>query len=259
MKPIQAELSQDLSKLELHVFSDWHLGDLRCDYERIKAEVERIANTPEAYAILAGDLCNNATTNSVSDTYGERFSPMQQIEKVVEMLRPIKGKILCATTGNHCERTYRSDGIDITRLICRELGVEENYREEACFLFLSFGLKSRRSNENRRQRYTIYVNHGSGGGRKIGGKANRLQDMAMICDADLFVVGHTHQPLVFRDCFYRATPCSGGLEMVERVYVNTAAALEYGGYGARQGFKPASRRNPVIYLDGTKRNIWVQA
>ena len=255
MKPIKCDLPKELNSIELHVLSDWHLGDPCCDYKLIQTEVEHIANMPNAYAILAGDLCNNATTASISDTYAERLSPMEQISKAAGILRPIKDKILCATQGNHCERTYRQDGVDITRLICRELGTEDNYREDFCFMFLSFGRKSRRAAEGRKQTYTVYVNHGSRGGRKVGGKANALSDLSCICDADVFVIGHTHSPIVFKDAFIRATGCSGGIDTVERVFVNTAASLDYGGYGARQGYSPASKSNPVIYLDGTQRKI----
>lgn len=258
MKPIKIDLPRDLDAVELHALSDWHLGDLNCDYKHIEAELEHIATTPNAYAILAGDLCNNATTASISDTYSERISPMEQINKAVQMLRPIKDKLLCATTGNHCERTYKQDGIDITRLICRELGIEQNYREDFCFVFLSFGCKSRRASEGRRQTYTIYVNHGSRGGRKIGGKANALSDLSCICDADIFFVAHTHSPIVFKDAFIRSTGCSGGIDMVERVFINTAASLDYGGYSARQGYAPSSKSNPVALLSGHERKIDVK-
>lgn len=258
VKPIVHKLPQDIDVLELHAISDWHIGDLNCDFRRIQAELERIKNTQNAYVILAGDLCNNAIKSSVSDTYSETVKPMEQLRRVVELLEPIKTKILCATPGNHEERSYKQDGIDLTRLICRELGIENNYRPDFCIVYVSFGKKSRRSAEGRRQTYVVSVCHGSRGGRRIGGKANALEDMSGVCDADVFFVGHTHSPLVFKDHFFRQSMSNHAVEEVERLYVNTAAALEYGGYGARQQYKPASRSNPVVYLSGTERRMWAE-
>lgn len=42
------------------------------------------------------------------------------------------------------------------------------------------------------------------------------------------------------------------VQFVSKLFVNTAAALNYGGYGDCQNFKPSAKENPVIYLDGKK-------
>jgi antirestriction protein ArdC len=48
------------------------------------------------------------------------------------------------------------------------------------------------------------------------------------------------------------------VELVDKLFVNTAAALDYGGYGDKAGFKPASKSSPVIYLDGKKHKMWAK-
>jgi hypothetical protein len=45
---------------------------------------------------------------------------------------------------------------------------------------------------------------------------------------------------------------------VDKLFVNTAASLDYGGYGDAMGFKPASKQSPVIYLSGTHREMKAQ-
>jgi hypothetical protein len=97
--------------------------------------------------------------------------------------------------------------------------------------------------------------HGSGGGRREGGKINRLADLATIVDADLYLMGHTHFPAVFKENYFRVNAGNSSVMEVEKLFVNSAAALHFGGYGDRQGYKPASRSNPVIYLDGRKREM----
>ena len=37
--------------------------------------------------------------------------------------------------------------------------------------------------------------HGYGGGRKDGGKINRLEDMTNVIIADLYLMSHTHKPI----------------------------------------------------------------
>ena len=66
----------------------------------------------------------------------------------------------------------------------------------------------------------------------------------------VYLMAHTHSPAAFRNCFYRADPRNNNITKTEHLFVNTAAWLRYGGYGDKQGYKPASNINPVIYLDG---------
>lgn len=51
--------------------------------------------------------------------------------------------------------------------------------------------------------------------------------------------------------------CCNGVEQVERLFVNVASALNYGGYGEKQGYKPSSKEYPMIIHMNTKR-AWVE-
>ncbi len=252
---IRVELPKQQNEIEVHVIADVHLSDPNCDIRGVQKRVADIAAKDNAYAILAGDLIDNATRNSIGDIYSTQLSPMEQIQLANKTFAPLKGRILCAVPGNHEERTYRADGIDITWLIANELGAGDRYAPDAALVFVSLGENSRRKSEGRQTTYSIYVNHGNGGGRKIGGKINRLADYAQIVDADVYVCGHTHSPAVFKDCFFRTNASTRSAEPVERLFVNTSAALDYGGgYGVRMGYQPASKAAPVIYLDGRRKN-----
>lgn len=255
MKPIVIKLDENIEQVRLHCLSDLHIGDALCDFNSICSKIESIKNDPWAYVLLGGDLLNNSTTASIGDTYSEALPPMEQIAKAVELLNPIKDRIIAAWSGNHEYRSYKSDGIDMTRIVCRQLGIEDKYRPEGAFVFLRFGTMKRKKSESRQMCYTIYGTHGSRGGRKIGSKANALADEALICDADVFFIAHTHQPLVFKDRFMRTFNASNGVEFVERLFVNTAAALDFGGYAQKAGFQPASKSNPVVHLDGNRRRL----
>jgi antirestriction protein ArdC len=137
-------------------------------------------------------------------------------------------------------------------MMAAQLGLSGKYSETTALLFIRFGHEMRRNSEGRKMVYTVYATHGSGGGRREGGKINRLADLAQIVDSDIYLCGHTHLPAVFREGFYRVSKANSTVQYVDRLFVNAAAALNYGGYGDKAGFKPASKQSPVIYLDGKR-------
>lgn len=256
MKPIKCTLPYAES-IEIHPMADLHLGDINSDFKAIMEKIEHIKNTPNAYCILDGDLMDSAIASSIGDTYGASLQPMEQIRQCVKIFEPIKDKILAVLPGNHEHRIYKSDGLDMTEIMCSQLGILDRYSSTTALLFIRFG-NSGGHNKNRPQLYTAYVTHGSGGGRREGGKVNRLADLASIVDADIYIHAHTHLPLVFRESFFRVSGSNSSIAEVEKLFVNTAASLKYGGYGDKQGYKPASRKSPVIYLNGLKHEMWAQ-
>jgi hypothetical protein len=196
---------------------------------------------------------DTAISSSVGDTYGASIQPMEQLKHCVRLFEPIKDKILAVLSGNHENRIYRSDGIDITSLMCNQLGIHDRYSSTTALVFVRFGKVAK--SHKRPQLYTIYVTHGSGGGRREGGKINRLADLSAIVDADIYVMGHTHLPVVMKESYFRVSGSNSSVQMVDKLYVNTASSLDFGGYGDAMGFKPASKKSPVIILDGTKRDM----
>lgn len=253
MKAIRCDLT-DKDIVEIYPLSDLHIGDFNCDYKLILERLEYIKNTPNAYCILDGDLMDAAISSSIGDTYGANLQPMEQLKHCVKLFEPIKDKILAVLPGNHENRIYKSDGLDITELMCSQIGIQSKYSPTTALLFIRFG----RNHRGRTQCYTAYVTHGSGGGRKEGGKVNRLADLACIVDADIYIHGHTHLPLIFKEAFYRPSCSNSSVAIVEKLFINTAAYLNYGGYGDKQGFKPASKATPILYLAGKQHNMWAK-
>ena len=252
MNCIKVELSEQLEKLEIHTLADLHLGDKHCDLKTIRERIKYIKETDNAYCILNGDIMNNATKTSISDSYSEQLTPMQQIGQAVDLLTPIKDKILSIQSGNHENRTYRKEGIDLTEVMAREMGLADKFSATSSLLFVRFGWNEPRK---RKQWYTIYALHGSGGGRKEGAKAIRLADMASIVDADIYIHSHTHLGMIMKQAFFRVDTSNSNVRCVDKLFVNTSAMLDYGGYGEVYEFKPASKETPVIYLSGTSKHF----
>lgn len=256
MKVIDRELSRDFETLEIYILADTHIGDKLFDRKLVDRFIKHVLGAENRYVIINGDIVNNATKSSISFDYAHELSPDESIDYTVELLKPIKDRILVATEGNHEARTARGDGILLIKRICRELGIEHVYSQGAYLLFVSFG-KSR-GRDDRYVIYTIYGKHGSGGGTRIGSKANKLEDMfKVVPTADIFVHSHTHEPISFKtesiesNCRYKT------YSIKEHLFVNSSAFLSYGGYAEEKGYRPVSTSYPRIILSGTERRAQV--
>lgn len=259
MNVIKVDLPKNLDKIELHIFADEHIGDELCDIKRLKERIEYVKNTPNAYCVLNGDIIDNATKTSIGDTYSQEMNPMEQLKKAVELFEPIKDKVLCISHGNHENRTYRKEGINLSYLIATQLGLGDRYTSASAIIFLRFGQLSNGKKETngsgdvRKVSYSIFMIHGSGGGRKEGAKAIRLADMASIADCDIYIHSHTHLPMTMRESFHRVDVRNSTVALVDKLFVNTASNLRYGGYGEAAEFKPSSMETPILYLNGKKK------
>lgn len=252
MRSIKCDLAGSGNDVRVFPLADFHIGDSMSDKKLIDKLLKEVEETPDTYCILGGDLMDSAIASSIGDTYAETLKPQEQLDRCVRIFAPLadKGKILAVLPGNHENRIYKAVGVDMTQVMCSQLGIIDKYSETTAVLFLRVG-----NNQHKRPfTYTVYCTHGSGGGRKPGGKINRLTDYANIVDADIYICGHTHMPAMIKQDFFRTNNTNSVVQKVERTFINTASALNYGGYGDRQGYTPASNSYPIITLKASGRN-----
>ena len=235
--------------------ADFHLGDIHSDFKKIQEYLAYIKDNDNVFTVLNGDMMDAAIQSSIGDTYGASLQPMEQLAQCVKIFEPIKDKILAVTPGNHEQRIYKSDGLDLTQLMCNQLGIGERYSPASVLLFIRFGRNKSNDHHNRPILYTIYCVHGAGGGRTEGGKVNRLMQLGNIIDADIFIHSHTQTAAIVKTGYYRVSAANSSVQKVDKLFVNTAATLAYGGYGELQSYKPTSIEMPIIVLNGTKRGM----
>lgn len=251
MKVIKRDLGEDFKEIRLIALSDLHIGDELCNLKLIRSVLEEIKNSPNTFVILNGDLINNATRSSVSDIFSEQMTPTEQILLLCDLLKDVSSRILCLTNGNHELRSMKDDGVDIIRLVAKQLGIEDRYAESWWYLYLTFGM----GNKGRSITYEITGVHGYGGGRKNGGKINNLVEMSDKVIADLYVMSHTHTPIITRNTVFVPDAQHKSLVKRDKYYLMTNSFLEYGGYGERLGYTPSTTEHQEAILDGTKKKI----
>lgn len=255
LKIVKRDLSKDFKSIEIMPIADPHIGDPNWNKKRLLADVAYIRDNPNVFTVLNGDLMNCAIKSSISDCYAEKLTPMDELAVCEDIFGCISDKVICVTNGNHEERHYRTNGIDVTRLFCQQLGIEDRYSPTVAYVFLRFGADEGNQNHKRPILYTMYVTHGNGGGRKDGGKIQRLADYATIVDADIYIAGHTHLGASFKKGFLRPSPANNSVTNGQHLFINTCGGLDYGGYGERGGFDPPCLDRPIIYLNGTRKEM----
>lgn len=251
MKVIKRDLGSEFKEIKLLALSDMHIGDSLCNLKLIRSVLEEVKNSNNTFIILNGDLMNNSIKNSVSSIYDEVLSPMESIVKLCDLLEPIKDRILVIHPGNHEWRTYKEDGVDIIRLVARQLGIEDRFSDGWWYLYLTFGM----GNKGRAITYEITGIHGYGGGRKNGSKINNLVEMSDKVIADLYIMGHTHTPIVTRNSIFIPDAQHKTLVKKDKYYLMTNSFLEYGGYGEQYGFTPSTTDHQEAILNGRKKEI----
>lgn len=254
MRAIKADLPSELKSIELLVLADYHYADPNSDHDAIRKDIDYVNSHDNAYCVWAGDLLDCALRSSLGDVY-VNLSPMEELTALTELLKPIAPKTIGIVKGNHEARHYRTNGVDMTRLMARQLGIEDKYSPDTAMIFLRFGEIKDNRNHHRPVLYTIYLTHGSSGGRKEGAKIQRLADYAQIVDADIYICGHTHLPASFKTGFARPSASNNSITYCTKLFVNSAAKLSFGGYGDTGGYKVPCKDTPIILLNGEKKEM----
>lgn len=206
------EVTTDLGSINLYGFGDLHLGDRNCDMDGVYRTIEKIKNDPYAKVVMMGDLLNCATKASVGKSvYDELMSTEDQWALALKILTPIKDKIIGMLIGNH-EFRLEKEGFNPIKTLCIALGVP--YLGYSAVLDVHVGNST----------YTVYATHGHGGGARgsIVGKLNKLAEVAI---ADIYMRGHSHQ-LIYHKTIIRMVE-NGRLIDKERAVVDTGAFLRY--------------------------------
>lgn len=252
LKVIVKSYPKETKYLTLYPIADVHWGAVECMEREFRAYLKKIAADPMAAVVLAGDLINNGIKSSVTSVYEEKYTPHQQKKDMVELLMPIKDKIVGGVRGNHEYRCVKETSTDIMDNIFSKLGLDSCYAGDAGFIKISLGEKANQKPAT----YMIYLSHGSGGGSLLGSGISRQDGHHMAIEGvDISITGHTHKPAKMpsaRLCFDSRN--NKVIKTNTLLFVCTAW-LDYAGYPERAQMRPTAFYPDTIRLDGTKK-MW---
>lgn len=240
----------------IHPISDVHLGALEHNEKEWQRFCDNLLQEKNTYITLGGDLINNATRNSVSNIFEEKYRPSTQKKMMREMLMPLKDRILCAVTGNHERRSMKDADDDPTYDIMTKLDLEHLYRENIAFVKIRLGDFS--GSGDRNPTYILAVTHGTGGGIYTGATVNRNERFGYVLDGcDVLIVGHSHKPAVTQPSKIRVDPYNNKVSFKPFKVVSSTSWLDYGGYAAQKMLLPASLAPQTIRLCGNRKHVEV--
>ena len=241
----------------VYPIADIHLGAAEHMKGAWREFRTKILEQPNAYLVLDGDLLNNATKMSLSNVYDEVIRPREAKKMMVEMLTPLRDKILCAVTGNHERRSSRDVDDDITYDIMCKLDLEDLYRENIAFLKLQFGKQNGNGSTN--PTYVLVCTHGAGGGVLTGGVVNRAERFGYAIDgADALIIGHSHKPFVTQPGKLKIDPFNNVVSIKPFKVVCASSWLDYGGYAAQKNLLPSTHTVQKLILSGDHKELRVE-
>lgn len=182
-----------VSKIEIIPLSDLHIGAKSCLINEIKKVVKYIAETPNVYCTLGGDIIDNAVLVGKNlGMFDVNLTPMQSIKMAVDILKPLadNNKILGCVSGNHEFRSEKVTELNPMYLIARELGIDKIYRRNLAVIKVRLGTKNNNQGVGKQQVYTILLHHGKGTSESALKKD--FEFINKFEGADIIFTGHTH-------------------------------------------------------------------
>ncbi len=187
----------------LFMFGDTHIGTVLCYYSGIEKLIEMMESPYDGlppsrnYGIHMGDAIEGILIDDPRfrpDTTETPF-PMKQINKFVELMQPIKSRLITVLEGNHEQKLWRFGNLNA--MICEKLGVVPG----------TFSAKITITARNRKRHlYKIFAIHGRKGINSTADSPHRRKsNMGLILqrhlrdkagDCVLMAKAHVHKLLL---------------------------------------------------------------
>lgn len=218
-------------KLIIAPLYDLHYGHSEHKFEKLLSYIRWIKETPNVYAILGGDVMENALDDGRGMTYDQSVNPQNQLNRMTELLSTIAHKILVSTPGNHEARTKKKTGIDVAEVLANKLQIPY------------FNGPVTMSIVANTYKWTFYVSHGFGNSQTKGGKMNMAGRPKSWTGLVHFIVsGHTHDCIAESETMIVEDPINCRLIFVKQWVVVAPSFLGwYKTYGYEAGYKPLAQ------------------
>ena len=273
------------AEFSIYDVADQHLLNRGCSKSHIVRDRDMIKKDPYALWFEGGDYGDWISPHDKRFD-PEAYDPSIRVVDLAELgavvtrwmldyYSPIRKKCLGMLIGNH-EFAYMNRGSEafIHEYLCKKMGVP-NMRFSG-FTDIYFIHDRNLTTVPVRVSYSdtppaiftarlrVFIHHGSGAANTAGGKINRLKAMVDMVEADLVLLGHSHEQ--FGKAFLRMVPnqdCSHigqriTMGMITGSYLRTYAP-GFTGYGEMRGYAPATLGATRARYIPEKRSLAVES
>ena len=249
------ETTEKKGEAQILLWGDLHLGAPTCQVE-LAQEMLDYCLKKHIYVIGMGDYIEMATRVSPgSSLYRQVTVPQDQIDFVIEMLRPVakKGLLLGLHYGNHEERAFSLTGINVVKTMTRELSQERDKYSCRNLGYSSFHLIS-----VGKQKYDMFTTHGASGSRTPETKLRAVRKYGEYIDAEIIAVGHMHDLLSTSFNHYKINRTKQRVEFSKTYYIITGSFLGHeGSYAEQKAMIPGNLGSPKVRFLADKHNVFV--
>lgn len=208
--------------IEIIHLTDTQFGHLSCNIPALTRFLEWILAQPNRFVFFGGDMVDAATVASIASPYENTDEPQGQVFRFVEMMMPIRHRVLGYVGGNHERRAVKTFG-DLGHLIATLLKVP--YSSGKQFIDIRYG---------EHQAFKNSLWHGGTGSRTKGAKMQMLHRFMTQGDAQCYWVGHLHDAMMTFD--WRERRKGGRIHLEKFAGVMSSSFLEhYGTYAEVAG------------------------
>lgn len=242
VKYVTWHLPDTADSIELLQVTDVQFGHVCCKYERVLEYRDWVLAAPNRYMLWCGDNIDAWALWSPGSAFDQLGNPQSQVYRFCELWAPARHRILGYVGGNHERRAIPAFG-DLGALIATLLRIP--YSSGRQFIDLRYG---------RHQPFKITLWHGTGGAQTKGGIAQKLDRFSQQGDAQLYLMGHLHQPMViplwkeYRDESHRR------VQVKKSVVAMGSSFLDlWNSYGETKGFAVSDVMMAVAILEKNGR------
>lgn len=243
---IEHRFDRDVDKIRIYSLPDIHFGDSHCNIAAWRAQKKKIMSEPNSYIVMPGDLLNTATKTGKSDTYNEKISPHDQKEFLADELQDIAKKMLCILPGNHEDRVKKDSDQYIVWDVCRILGIESVYRQNAAFVSVHLG----QGKNGKQIQYSGIATHGKS-------KAKDTRFTGYNDGIDFYIFAHLHTLEAGKHFKTVFDPQNKRVTFRPYAVIHSSTFLDYGGYSVNNLYQPSFYVENYIELDGTRKDMKV--
>ena len=235
---IMCQLPKFKGTIKIALLFDVHYGNFAHKHEKFLSYLNWIKENDDVYAVLGGDLMEDALDDGRGMTYDQDKNPQTQFEDMEKLLAPIAHKILCATTGNHEARVYKKTGIDVMKLLADRLKVPYFSGPIWCTI-LANGYK-----------WNLWISHGFSNSKTKGGKMNSANQPKKFTGLiHFFISGHVHDRVCESETLLTDDPINCRLIELKQWTVIAPAFLGWKEtYAYRAGYPPPASGGVSIEL-----------
>ncbi|MHC1591745.1 MAG: metallophosphoesterase [Candidatus Helarchaeales archaeon] len=241
---IVVDVKDEREKVPLLLIGDLHLGHRNFNQAKFEKTLAW-ARDNKAYMIYMGDLveCMSNVKFGITAFEDSMLTIEKQREVIVDYLKPFGNRNLVLLTGNHEWRSMKYAGVNLAKLIAKEIGAI--YAGWGTLLTLRF---------NETVDYGIAIHHGSSSSVYPQYELKRLD--AIFEDYDILAIGHIHQ--LFHQVVQRlGRDEEGRIIAKDKHWIRTGSFLKYPTYAFKQARPVMKNGAPIVWLGTKNKEIHV--